>query len=113
MARPADRPDSHRGMPGHHARGIATPGRSAGALLALLRRSPRRLALAALLLNALTQPPANLLFQQFGHFWAIEAGVWLLETALLCLVVPLRPARALLVAGLANGASAAIGLLLC
>jgi hypothetical protein len=77
---------------------------------ALLRHIPRNLALYALLINALTQPPANLLYQRFGHFWPIEAGVWLLESALLRAVVPLRPGHALLVSALANGASAAIGL---
>ena len=80
--------------------------------LAALRGSPRQLALYALLLNALTQPPANLLYQLSGHFWAIEGGVWLVESALLCVIAPLRPARALLVAALANGASAVAGLLL-
>lgn len=77
---------------------------------ALLRRIPRHLAIYALLINALTQPPANFLYQRFDHFWSIEVGVWLLESALLRAVVPLRPGHALLVSALANGASAAIGL---
>jgi hypothetical protein len=79
---------------------------------ALLRRRPAQVLLYAAVLNALTQPPANLLYQLFGHFWVIEAGVWLVEAALLGVLVPLRPARALLVAGVANVASAAVGLLI-
>jgi hypothetical protein len=85
-----------------------------GAVVTLVqRRDLRRVLLAAILVNACTQPIASALYQYGVAPWlAIEIAVILLETVLYRLLLSLGWARAAAISLLANAASALVGVLL-
>jgi hypothetical protein len=84
------------------------------AVLALMqRRDLRRVVLAAILVNACTEPMASLLYQYGVAPWLlIEVAVFLIETQLYRLILSVGWGRACVLSLLANAASALVGVLL-
>jgi len=86
------------------------------ACVALTRRAERAVSAAALLFtNLLTHPLAWWIVVEGGGrgwFWPVEIGVWAAEAAALVVAARLPLARACAVAGVANGATAGLSLLL-
>lgn len=84
------------------------------AVLALVqRREVRRVALAAILVNACTEPMASVLYQNGVAPWlAIEVAVVVIEAPLYRLLLSVGWWRAFALSLLANAASAFVGVLL-
>jgi hypothetical protein len=83
------------------------------ALALVQRRDVRRVALAAILVNAATEPMASVLYQSSVAPWlVIEVAVLLIEAPLYRLLLSVGWGRAFALSFLANAASALIGVLL-
>jgi hypothetical protein len=78
-----------------------------------IRKDLSRLLLYSILVNCFTLPPATWIYQHIiPDLVMVEAGVVLVETVLILVLMQLPLARAFLLSLLANGVTAAIGLIL-
>lgn len=77
-----------------------------------IRKDLSRLLLYSILINCFTLPPATWIYQHvIPDLFIVEAGVVLVETVLILVLMQLPPARAFLLSLLANGVTAVAGIL--
>jgi hypothetical protein len=82
-------------------------------VLLIQRQDWRWLFITSMLVNALSEPLANVVYQRAGRgFWALEAAVVLIEGPLLWALLRVSWPRAYLLSVAANATSALIGLLI-
>lgn len=77
------------------------------------RRGPADLLLYSLLINSLTNPLLNYLYNyQVHQLWALEASVVMAESLPICLLMETGYKRALMLSLVANAASLGAGLII-
>ncbi|MFC1640962.1 hypothetical protein ACFL2D_02855 [Patescibacteria group bacterium] len=81
-------------------------------LLAFLRKSPLKLLGIIVLINVVTVPIANLMYTAFGQLLLIELAVFAVEIPFIALLAKTKWVKAILISLVANGLTAAVGLLI-